>query len=117
MLSILQKGTEKRVGGDGSREVYKKGVENSSEMGRRMFVPPTFERLRGKLGRQAEVLMSDLRRLSLEKTHMGLGDVHTQWYQRIKALLPHFLNNPTRRRPEQDGKGDLGDWRANVQQE
>lgn len=25
--------------------------------------------------------------LSLEKTHMVLGDVHTQWYQWIKALL------------------------------
>lgn len=57
MLSILQKGTEKRVGGDGSGEVYKEGVENSSERGRRMFVPPTFEQLRGKLRRQAEVLM------------------------------------------------------------
>lgn len=57
MLGILKKGTEKCVGGDGSGEVFKEGVENSSEMGRRMFVPQTFERLRGKLRRQAEVLM------------------------------------------------------------
>ena len=63
-------------------------------------MPPTFERLRGKLRRQAEVLMSDLRRLSLQKTHMGLGDVQTQWYQRIKALLPHFLNNPIQTQTE-----------------
>lgn len=60
MLSILQKGTETCIGGDDNGEVANKGVENSPAMDRRIFVSLTLEQLRGKLSRQAEVLMRSL---------------------------------------------------------